>query len=87
MKPVLIEWEDAWILPGKQDIDILPCSPELTHTLGFILEENKQGILLASEVWPEDKEHVSGPFFIPRKMIVRIIPLMAEPEAPADHVA
>ena len=93
MKLVLVEWGDAWVKAGAQKIDSLTCTPAVVQTVGYLVKESDQGVIVSPEYWPEDKlgindgDEVGYPSFIPKGMILRIIPLMEAQEVPADPVA
>ncbi len=67
----LIEWDDAWVEEGRHDRRTLKCAPAKTQSVGWIIEENKEGIILVPERWPDEQDVVNYPTFIPKKMITR----------------
>jgi hypothetical protein len=68
----LVEWHDAWVREGPQKVEDLKILPARTFTIGFLVKEDANGIILAQEYWPEwDPDNVAYPTFIPTDMIVR----------------
>ena len=78
----LIKWNDAWGDANHKRVKDLECEPYVTCTVGWVVQENKKGVMLTSEYWPEDNTKVSGVTFIPRGMIESRQRL--GPEAPAE---
>ena len=69
---VIVEWRDAWEKEGTHEISELKAVPLTTYTAGFLIQEDEDGVLLASDWWPEDTGHVRNAMYIPRTMIVDI---------------
>jgi hypothetical protein len=69
-KMVLVEWVDAchapsgWQFGEKPQVDFDP-----VYTTGFLLENRKQGIIIAQTWFPGDSANVIA---IPRKMIKKL---------------
>lgn len=66
----IIEWNDAWAKQGDQIIEDLPCKPQITRTVGYVVKENRYGVVIAPELWPDEPNYCSYPSFIPKKMII-----------------
>jgi hypothetical protein len=69
MKPVYVQWKDAVSFDEWTDGEV----PELhvIHTLGFLIHEDKEKIVIAMQVDP-DSESRSMEMAIPRGMIVKL---------------
>lgn len=81
LKLVQVEWEDpysrgGWVDVSEVDKEFLKKSN--CSTVGWILKENSQRIILASSIQNSGKgEQVGELFVIPRRFIDAIIPLKA----------
>jgi|14BtaG_2_1085337.scaffolds.fasta_scaffold31118_2 hypothetical protein len=64
---VLVEWDDAWSCHGWTD-DTAP-KPVRVKTLGFAVQETKQGIVVAQSVGPDG---FGSTCFIPNGMIQNV---------------
>ena len=84
MTIVEVVWDDAWCLEGKHSLSGVECKPKRTKTVGYLLKEQLEGVVVAPEFWPDDVDDVNYPTFIPRGMIVSINPLRGEGEESAD---
>jgi hypothetical protein len=85
----LIKWNDAWAASGNKRIADLECEPYVTYTVGWVVQDNKKGVMLTPEYWPEDSKKVSGVTFIPRGMIEsrqRLGPEVPSESTPASVV-
>ena len=73
LKVVLVDWEDSstihgWVSPDQMQSIALSRTPVLT--LGFLLEQNEAGYLIAHMVGPE--EQASTVSWIPRNIVKRV---------------
>jgi len=72
MKPVyIVKWEDSeteagW--PGEEEMDKGLLFPLIT-SIGFLVKENKKGIVLAIS-WDAENKRGNPVIFIPRRAIV-----------------
>jgi len=66
----IVTWEDAWTEFGDLEIKKLDSEPLVTKSIGWIIKENKKGILLTSELWPSSPDNCYNATFLPHKMIV-----------------
>ena len=70
MKTLYIEWEDSISLSGqiwhKQDN---PVAPIICKTAGFVIEENKRSITIASHITPAGG--MAGDITIPKRAITK----------------
>lgn len=72
MRIEIITWDDAFVLPGGCDIaDAANVHGIRTHTVGWVIGENKNGVTLATDVYEVDKTQAHTPIFIPLGMIVK----------------
>jgi hypothetical protein len=69
MKLEVIEWDDAWVETEEMEVRSLLCAPYKTVTVGWVIKENAQGIIITPERWTEHLDSVNYPTFIPKKMI------------------
>lgn len=71
MKLEIIEWDDAWFLEDKANISDIICEPYRTVTVGWVVKENKKGVVLSPEIHPNAMlaGEINYPIFIPLKMI------------------
>ncbi len=67
----VIEWYDAWSNGDSYYTSDTKCEPMLIVDVGFVCEENDEGVLLAASNCPDDKglRHIK---FIPHGMIKSI---------------
>lgn len=72
-KLVIVEWGDAWGRAYWADLGGLrdECKSLLVTTVGWVIESNKEGMLLAASICPETK---CSPLhaFIPKGMIRKV---------------
>lgn len=70
----LITWDDAW-----EETSVTNISPKRlkqlskgyrTETVGFVISDTPQGVLMVSERWPSDPNKAKYVTFIPSAMIV-----------------
>ena len=70
MKTVEVWWGDAHV--STSDISIKKASvvkPIMTVTVGFLVAENDDGIIIAMDRWPKDPKCVKVHTFIPWGMV------------------
>lgn len=85
MKLVLVEWVDSHSGRGWRDIDRIKETDSLLHarSVGWLLRETKEVILLASHITGEDNGNIllqaSGDMCIP-KVAVKKITVLKEPK-------
>ena len=71
-KPIVeVVWDDAHVSTGgttlKKAEDIVPIR---TRTVGYLMSDNEEGIVLASDIYPEEKKEGAIINFIPHGMVV-----------------
>ena len=70
MKVVEVLWGDAHV--STSDISIKKAQevkPIMTITVGFLVAENKDGIIIAMDTWPKHPKQVKVHTFIPWGMV------------------
>ena len=72
-KVAVIIWKDAWGLSSEEEMSEWDAAPVETVTVGFVVKESDQGIMVTSELWPEYPDHSANLTFIPHCMIVEMI--------------
>lgn len=85
----LISWDDAW-----EETSVTNISPKRlkslakgyrTETVGFVISDTPQGVLMVSERWPNDPNKAKYVTFIPSAMItsrVRLQPIIVDASQP-----
>lgn len=76
--PVLCIWNDAHGAVQEADtVDFLDMGPCVTYTVGYLVIQNDQGVVLTDTIWedPEMAEQVSSYNFIPCSMVVELLDL------------
>ena len=71
MKIIEVKWEDAWV--DTIDISIAKAKklkPVIRTTVGWRISENKEGIILATDYFNDDKKHINTPMCIPWGIIL-----------------
>ena len=66
MKIIEVKWADAWV--DTIDISISEAKklkPVIRTTVGWRISENKEGIILATDYFNDDKKHINTPMCIP----------------------
>ena len=70
MKVFEVVWGDAHV--STSDVSIKKAKttkPIMTVTIGFLVAENDDGIVLAMDMWPKDPKSVKVHTFIPWGMV------------------
>lgn len=70
MKVVEVLWGDAWI--GTDDVSIKKAAkfkPVMRTTVGWLVAENKDGLVLCTDKYEKSKKIVNAPMFIPHGWI------------------
>ena len=70
MKIEVVIWGDAWQRAGEEKLNPDAAKPLITHSVGFVLVENEEGVLLATDEWPSHPNHFYNLNFIPKGMII-----------------
>ena len=66
MKIIEVKWADAWV--DTIDISISEAKklkPVVRTTVGWRISENKEGIILSTDYFNDDKKHINTPMCIP----------------------
>ena len=66
MKIIEVKWADAWV--DTIDISISEAKklkPVIRTTVGWRISENKEGIILSTDYFNDDKKHINTPMCIP----------------------
>jgi len=70
MKILLVEWGDAFIETDDFEVkDAEDTGPVYRTTVGFLIAKNQHGYVLATDVYKDHKDGVSGKMFIPHGMV------------------
>lgn len=67
---VRVDWADAWI--DTQDFTRVKgekMKPVYRSTVGFLVAETEEGIVLATDKYAKDKDGFAAPMFIPWGMV------------------
>lgn len=72
-KVVEVKWEDAWI--DTEDVlitDAKKLKPVVRSTVGWLVADNKNEIVLATDIYhtKKEKEYVNAVMVIPKGMII-----------------
>ena len=71
MKTVEVIWDDAHVSTGETTVKKAEkIKPIRTSTVGYLVAENNEGIVMASDTYPRDKKTGRVINFIPWGMIV-----------------
>jgi len=71
MKIIEVKWEDAWIDTIDISIsEVKKLKPIIRTTVGWRISENKEGIILATDYFNDDKKHINTPMCIPWGIIL-----------------
>lgn len=70
MKIEVVVWGDAWQKPGDKKLSADIAKPLITHSVGFMVLENEEGVLLATDEWPSYPDRFYNLNFIPKGMIL-----------------
>ena len=71
MKVVEVRWGDAWV--DTDDFNLAEAkklTPIVRSTVGFLLSENDQAVVLCTDFYEKDKKTINTPMVIPRDMII-----------------
>lgn len=68
---VEVVWDDAHVTTdGTTRKKAKKIKPERTHTIGYLICETKDGVVLATDRYPNSKKHFGIVNFIPWGMVV-----------------
>ena len=70
MQVVEVLWGDAWI--DVCDISVTKAKtlkPVMRTTVGFLVADNDDGLVLVTDKYEDDEKNVNTPMFIPHGMI------------------
>lgn len=71
MKIVEIKWGDAWVDADDFSLDnAKKLKPIVRTTVGFLITENSEVVVLCTDFYEEDKKTINTPMVIPRNMII-----------------
>jgi len=71
MKIIEVKWEDAWVDTIDISIsEVKKLKPTIRTTVGWRISENKEGIILATDYFNDDKKHINTPMCIPWGIIL-----------------
>lgn len=71
MKIIEVKWEDAWVDTIDISIsEVKKLKPIIRTTVGWRISENKEGIILATDYFNDDKKHINTPMCIPWGIIL-----------------
>tara|TARA_R100001480_G_scaffold58612_1_gene71595 strand:+ start:26 stop:283 length:258 start_codon:yes stop_codon:yes gene_type:complete len=71
MKIIEVKWEDAWVDTIDISIsEVKKLKPIIRTTVGWRISENKEGIILATDYFNDDKKYINTPMCIPWGIIL-----------------
>mgnify|MGYP003123883490 CR=1 FL=1 len=71
MKVVEVKWGDAWVDTDDFSLkEAKKLKPIIRSTVGFLLIENDQAVVLCTDFYEKDKKTINTPMIIPRDMII-----------------
>ena len=71
MKVVEVKWGDAWIDTDDFTLeDARKLKPVVRSTIGFLIKENSDAIVLCTDFYEKDKKIINTPMIIPSNMIL-----------------
>ena len=71
MKVVEVKWGDAWVDTDDFSLtDAKKLKPVVRSTIGFLITENSEVVVLCTDFYEKDKKIISTPMVIPRDMII-----------------
>lgn len=71
LKIVEIKWGDAWVDADDFSLDnAKKLKPIVRTTVGFLITENSEVVVLCTDFYEEDKKTINTPMVIPRNMII-----------------
>ena len=71
MKVVEVRWGDAWVDTDDFNLEeAKKLTPIVRSTVGFLLSENDQAVVLCTDFYEKDKKIINTPMIIPSNMIL-----------------
>ena len=71
MKIVEVKWGDAWVDTDDFSLtDAKKLMPIVRSTIGFLITENKEVVVLCTDFYEKEKKIINTPMVIPRDMIL-----------------
>ena len=71
MKIVEVKWGDAWVDTDDFSLtDAKKLKPVVRSTIGFLITENKEAVVLCTDFYEKEKKIINTPMVIPRDMIL-----------------
>ena len=71
MKVVEVKWGDAWVDTDDFSLtDAKKLKPIVRSTIGFLITENKEVVVLCTDFYEKEKKIINTPMVIPRDMIL-----------------
>jgi len=71
MKVVEVRWGDAWVDTDDFTLEeAKKLKPIVRSTIGFLLIENDQAVVLCTDFYEKDKKTINTAMVIPRDMIL-----------------
>ena len=71
MKVVEVKWGDAWVDTDDFSLtDAKKLKPVVRSTIGFLITENKEAVVLCTDFYEKEKKIINTPMIIPRDMII-----------------
>ena len=71
MKVVEVKWGDAWVDTDDFSLtDAKKLKPIVRSTIGFLITENKEVVVLCTDFYEKEKKIINTPMIIPRDMIL-----------------
>ena len=71
MKIVEVKWGDAWVDTDDFSLtDAKKLKPIVRSTIGFLITENKEVVVLCTDFYEKEKKIINTPMVIPRDMIL-----------------
>ena len=71
MKVVEVKWGDAWVDTDDFSLtDAKKLKPIVRSTIGFLITENKEVVVLCTDFYEKEKKIINTPMVIPRYMIL-----------------
>ncbi len=71
MKIVEVHWNDAHVSTSEISLKSAGrVKPVLTETIGYLVADSDEGLVVAMDRWPKSPKHVKVHTFIPWGMVV-----------------
>tara|TARA_R110002020_G_scaffold247791_5_gene461813 strand:+ start:455 stop:706 length:252 start_codon:yes stop_codon:yes gene_type:complete len=71
MKVVEVKWGDAWVDTDDFSLtDAKKLKPVVRSTIGFLITENKEAVVLCTDFYEKEKKIINTPMVIPKDMII-----------------